>query len=442
MTTTTPTAGDVADRPHRPWRWVAAAVVAGALIRIVYVWTVTRHDRVIGDQVYYSAQAHLNASGHWFAQPFDEARPGADHPPLATALLTPITFVTKGGAFVMAQRWWNVALGLLNIVLLGALAKRLCGPVVAAVAMGLAALHASWWMGDALVLSEPSAVLAVLVLLLAVVHAGARPDRRRAALAGAAGGLAALGRPEMALLVPILVLPIVGAGLRGPATRRAAVGRMAIALGASLAVVGPWVVWNLARFEDRVLISSNDGFTLLGANCPSTYYGPMLGGYDIGCALAAPIPPGLDASQASAIRTELAVDYARAHPGRLPLVAAARLGRFAVVYDVAGEVGAGPGEGRPRWAMWIGMAQHWVLLPFAVAGALTLPWRRRLILLAVPAVSVLAAVTIASYWRLRVPADIALIVLAATGMVAAWRRWRSPGMDRGAGEPVGSLSGL
>jgi dolichyl-phosphate-mannose-protein mannosyltransferase len=442
MTAPTATTERVAGGRWASWRWAAIALLAGAVIRVVYVWTVTRHDRVIGDQVYYSAQAHLNASGKWFVQPFDEMRPGADHPPLATALLTPITFLTKGGAFVMAQRWWNVALGLVNIVLLGALAKRLCGRRVAAVAMCLAAVQASWWMGDALVLSEPSSVLAVLLLLLAVVHAGDGPGFRTAALAGAAGGLAALGRPEMALLVPVLVAPTVGVGLRRSATRQAAVGRVAIALGASLCIVGPWVAWNVVRFEDRVLISSNDGFTLLGANCPSTYYGPMIGGYDIGCALAAPIPAGLDGSQASAIRSEIAVDYARAHLRRLPVVAAARLGRFAVVYDVAGEVGAGPGEGRPRWAMWIGVAQHWALLPFAVIGALTLPRRQRVIVLAVPAVSMIAAVTIASYWRLRVPADIALIVLAGAGLVAAWRRVRPPGMNQGEGEPIGSLSGL
>ena len=394
----------------------AGALALAALVRIAYVWAVTRHDRVVGDQIYYSVQARANAFGHWFVQPFDEGRPGADHPPLTVLLLTPITFVFRHGAFVMAQRWFNVSIGIVNVGLLGYLVKRSAGERAAVVAMGLAAVQASWWMGDGLVLSEPASVLAILLLLLAVLHLTERPTTRRAVLGGALGGVVAFGRPEMALLVPFLVLPAAAVGLRDHATRRSALVRMGVALGAAVIVVTPWIGWNLARFEDRVLISSNDGFTLLGANCPTTYFGPGIGTYDIGCALAPVIPPGLDSSQASAIRSRIAVDYVRAHLTRLPLVGAARLGRLALVYGVGNEVTSGPAEGRPTWAMWIGVVQHWLLLPFAVLGAFRLDRRHRRLVLAVPAVSILAAVVIASYWRIRVPADIALVLLAATGI--------------------------
>jgi hypothetical protein len=249
--------------------------------------------------------------------------------------------------------------------------------------------------------------------------------------------MAALGRPEMALLVPLLVVPAVVIRRRDQASRRATWLRVGAALGAAAMVVTPWIGWNLTRFEDRVLISSNDGFTLLGANCPSTYFGAGIGTYDIRCALDPVIAPGLDSSQASTIRSRIAVDYARAHITRLPLVGAARLGRLALVYGVGNEVSSGPAEGRPTWAMWIGVAQHSLLLPFAVVGATTLERRHRRLVLAVPAVSILAAVLIASYWRIRVPADIALIVLAAIGITRLLPRTSvaSPASNDGAAVP-------
>ncbi len=395
-------------------RRVLPVLVAFA-VRAVYLWLVTGTDPVTGDQVYYSAQAHMNATGTWFAQPFQEYLPGADHPPLTVALLTPISWVFRNGDFVLAQRWFNLAIGLVDVVLIGWIARRMVGERAARIVMVLAAIHASWWMGDTLVLSEPSAVLAVLLTIVGVLRLRERPGLAAAALCGAAGGLTALGRPEMALLIPLAVLPTAWVSGRSVGGRRASIRFTAVAAAAVLVVVGPWVAWNTSRFEDRALISTNDGFTLLGANCPTTYFGPGIGSYDIGCALSAPIPEGLDSSQASTIRTRLAVEYATDHLGRIPLVAAARFARLALVLGVGTEVRNAAAEGRPEWAMWIGVAQHWLLLPLAVAGWAVLRRDDRRLLMVVPLASLIAAVVIASYWRIRVPADIALLILAGAG---------------------------
>lgn len=410
-----------------PWIVVLGTALA---VRAVHVVLVTS-EGVAGDQVYYSVQAHLNATGKWFVQPFAEHQPGADHPPLTTAALTPITWLFRDGGFVAAQRWFTVAVGLANVALLGRLVRRLAGPRAGLIAAALAAVHASWWMGDSLILSEPYAVAAVLGLLSLVVDGRDRPTAARAAAVGAAGGLVALGRPELALLLPLVVIGALLRRRRDPARqgyRDLAVPFAALVATAALVVL-PWVGWNLARFEARVLVSSNDGFTLLGANCPSTYFGSGIGSYDIRCALAPEIPAGFDSSQASELRGELAVDYARAHAERLPLVATARLARLWLVFGVGQEVAGGPAEGRPEWAMWIGVAQHWALLPLAGYGLGRLPRPDRRLLLTIPAIATVAGVLIAAYWRIRVPSDLVLLAGAAVGLDRLSRRWSGDAGD-------------
>ncbi len=405
-------------------RGVLVAAGIGLIVRALYAVFVTTDDGVVGDQIYYSAQAHLNATGHWFVQPFTADVPGADHPPLTSALLTPITWVFRNGSFVAAQRWFTVGIGLLNIGLIAAVARRVGGVRAGIIAAVLAAVHAAFWMGDALILSEPSAIAAVLGLLLAIGRLADDPTPRRAVVVGVLGGLVALGRAEMLLLLPLLMVPFLVERVRRVGWRPAAL-TAAIAVGTMAVVISPWVTWNVVRFEERALISTNDGFGLLGANCETTYYGDRIGSYDIGCALAPPIPPDFDPSQASKLRGDLAIDYARDHAGRLPLVAAARLARLWLVFDVRHEVAGGPGEGRPEPAMWVGVAQFWLLVPFAAFGFTRIARRDRWFLLAIPAVSTIAGALIAAYWRIRVPADLTLLIAAAIGIDqlrgAGWR---------------------
>ena len=43
--------------------------------------------------------------------------------------------------------------------------------------------------------------------------------------------------------------------------------RIGAAVGASVLVVAPWVVYNLSRFDQPVFLSTNDGLALAGSNC-------------------------------------------------------------------------------------------------------------------------------------------------------------------------------
>jgi hypothetical protein len=97
-------------------------------------------------------------------------------------------------------------------------------------------------------------------------------------------------------------------------------------------------------------------------------------------------------------------------------VGAARAARLWTLYDPALEARGGPGEGRPEWAMWIGITQLWLLLPCAALGVAVVHGRRRWLLLTLPVVATVAGVFVAAYWRVRIPADVSVVVLAAAGV--------------------------
>ena len=92
-------------------------------------------------------------------------------------------------------------------------------------------------------------------------------------------------------------------------------------------VLAPWVGANLVRFERPVLLTTNDGTTLLGANCQDAYYGSDIGGWSLFCVVEERSPLGEDPGVRSARHRRLAISYAADHVQRLPLIAAARLGR-------------------------------------------------------------------------------------------------------------------
>ncbi len=147
-----------------------------------------------------------------------------------------------------------------------------------------------------------------------------------------------------------------------------------MATAALALVIAPWALWNQTRFHDSVPLSTNDGTTLLGANCPATYDSNIVGGWSLACVLKTKIPR--DASVASARQSKIGIDYAKAHLGRLPIVLVAREGRTFGFWRPDQSVYINTGEGRPEWASWTAFAVFWALIPVAVVGAVGLRRRR------------------------------------------------------------------
>lgn len=408
------------------WRRVLAVAALGLVLRLGFVVFETRFDEPVGDQLFYSAQALANSEGRWFEQPFARGEPAADHPPLTALVLTPVSWLAErqpirsGVSLVTAQRLFMPLIGVVGVIVMALIGRRIAGDRAGVIAAAISALYANIWVNDGLLMAESATFVLMGSMILAALWFLRRPDPRRATVLGVTGGLAALTRPELLLTMPMIAVFV--AAVLWPARRRAVTSVLVSALACSV-VIMPWVAWNNLRFDAPVLLSTNDGLTLAGGHCDRTYFVDV-GGWDIWCAYATEIPAGDDASEASRRMRDDGLDYWRTHLDRYPVVAAARVARVASIGFFGASARAGTSEGRPEWVSHLGAAQYWMLMPLAVVG-----WRRlgrgaerRLLVAAVPVVLAVAVLANA-FVRFRVPAEIGLVVLASVGVTHLIDRW-------------------
>lgn len=401
---------------------LAVITAIGAVWRLGYLVVAKRGEPLLlNDSLYYSIQAGRNSEGDWFREGLT-ALPGAEHGPLTSLWLTPWSL--GGGDGVMWQRLAMTLLGVATVAVIGIAGRRLAGPAVGLVAAALAAAYPNLWVNDSLVMSESLACLLVALALVVALDLHVDPSPGRAAVLGVLVGLACLTRSELGLLA---------VGFAGLAWWRSAGRRRAVAPGVLLAAaaltVAPWVAWNLSQFDRPVLLSTNDGTTLLGANCERTYFDD-LGGWDIRCLEPVPTDETVDASVRSAERRAVAVDYVEDHVTRVPVVVMARIGRTLDVYGLSSLVALDRGEEKAAWAVWAGIVVWWVLAVAAIVGWRALgrsdgTGRTARWWLAVPLATTLVT-TILFYGahRIRAPAEPAVVLLAAVGLVAGWSWWR------------------
>ena len=400
-------------------RWSLVALALGLAIRIPLLVHAQRQG-VPGDQLQYSAQAMVKADGRWFEQPFFPGVPAAEHPPVLSTLLTPITWLVSHEQMIFSQRLVVLAFGLLNIALMYVLGRR-WSQRAAVLCSLLAAVDVHLFLDDVLIFSETIAVtLVILVLLVLTRPPDRRRPRRESIELGVLLGMAVLTRAELALAVPMVwawqwrCLP--------DRRRWRTIAHSAVPVVVAMATVAPWVLWNQSRFEESVTLSTNDGLTLLGANCDETYYGDELGGWSFSCALAVEGGPDDDASVVSGLRRDAAISYVRHHLGRTPLVAVARVLRQWELGWVGSQASIADQEGRPPWLQLLGTAQWWALGALGIVGLMRADRRRRWLLLILPVQVTLVAALIEPQWRLRAPAQPAIIVAAALGLLALRER--------------------
>ncbi|MCB1039510.1 MAG: glycosyltransferase family 39 protein, partial [Acidimicrobiales bacterium] len=422
--------------------WPATAVLAlvGFLGRLLYlVASGVDHESTFrqGDAFWYSSVAIATADGHAFTNPFFGV-PTADHPPITVVVLTPVSWLFGSSTF--AQRLAMVVVGAATIAVVAAAGRRLAGPRVGLVAAALCAASPALWVNDVLIMSETLTALAVAVVLLLGIRLAREPTMGRAVALGAVCGLAALTRAETGLYLPLLVWPTLALARDVELRRR--VARIAAATAATAAVMAPWSIYNLTRFDEPVPISTNDGLTLLGANCDATYGGEILGGWVIDPCISDfwahmddrkkpgpdSFPPGepcpdtsqhrppcWDAATVSKLMRAEGLRYARHHLGDLPKVVYARNGRVWGWYRLDQAVGTGVAEGRVRWVTRLGYYAAWAMVPLSAVGAVALR-RRRISLLpfgASLAIVVLVSTLFYGLARFRIPWDVAACLLSA-----------------------------
>jgi 4-amino-4-deoxy-L-arabinose transferase-like glycosyltransferase len=388
-------------------RRLIAIVIAGLAARLVYVLALSRHLRGTGDSEYFHALGNLIADGRGFVEPIQflpgQATATALHPPLFPLVLAAASKLGVNG--YLGHRLVVCLVGAATIAAVGYLGRRVAGERVGLVAAGVAAAYPVLIAADGAVMSETLYGFTTVLALIAAYRLRERPSAGRAAELGLAVAVAALTRAEALLLLPLLAVPALW---RAPRPRAAPA---AAACAACALLLAPWLARDWHVFHRPVLISTNSGSVIAGANCRGTYNGAGTGGWLFDC-----VPPASTSNEAKwqAEVTRHGLRYARGHAGRLvAVVIPVRLLRSFDLYQPF--LQAKFSEARQRGMEVAGVIVYWLLAPFAVYGAVLL--RRRgqpLWPLAAPLV-VVVIVSVLGYGipRFRQPLDLVIAVLAA-----------------------------
>jgi hypothetical protein len=410
-------------------RGLAVIALGGLVLRLIYAYAIVKSKPLLGDALEFQQQANLLASGHgliepqlWLTQHI--VRASADKPPVYTLLETVISLF--GGRTWAWHDIVDLGAGTGTVWVTGLLGHRVGGGGVRAarlglIAAGITAAYPLLIAADGSLRSESVFALFVTLSLLCALRLRDDPSVRRAITLGFVIALAALTRSEGLLL--LVLLPFGLAGWRRGLT----------SVVACVLVLVPWLLHCWVTFGQPVLISTNVGGLLAGANCPQTYHGPLLGQWDLGCLPPPEVGVGggtetNEAAESDHLR-DVGLSYARHHAGRLPVVIAARIGRsFELFLPQQQWAMEAFFEGRNEKVEEAGVLVYYVVGLLAVAGTVLL-WRRRgpwRILLSPLVLVVFVSVTGYGFTRFRVGAEPALIVLAAVALDGlAQRRWPS-----------------
>jgi 4-amino-4-deoxy-L-arabinose transferase-like glycosyltransferase len=397
--------------------WLAAIVAVGVGLRALQTLVIAPWPPgIFNDEAYYSTLARLVADGEGFVRPAEFYRdhlslPTAERAPLFTTLVAALYKLGLAGG---EGRLVGLFTGGGAIAALGLLGRRVAGPRAGLIAAGIAALYPTLIAADGAMMTESTYGVFAAFSMLVAYRLLDRPSVPFALLLGALLGLAALARGEALLLLPLLLIPLV---------RRPGGWRVAAAVCAMFIVVlTPWTVRNWSAFDRPVLVATEGGETLAGANCDVTYYGRRIGTWQYSCAQFD--GRGNEAKELNDAGHR-GLRYARSHAGRLPLVLAARFARTWGLWQPF----AVP-EGRRKWVQQLGAAIYFLLIPLAVYGVVLLRRRRfPLLILLAPFITVtLTALLAYGQIRFRQSAELSLVVLSAVTLERLLPFQKRPGV--------------
>ncbi len=394
---------------------VIAAVAL--IVRLVYVYTVARHLTLGLDSIWYELVSGPLAHGKGVIDPVPYFTSGrevatAGHPPLYPAFLAVVTRVANNerDTFLVA----GALAGTVTVVLVGCIGRRIAGPYVGLVAAALAAGFPSLIAVDGALMSETLSIPLLLAGVLATMHARAHPSWWRWALAGVLFGLMTLTRADAVVPAVLVLGPTIW--LAAPNLRRRAVFG-AVALGAFLLVVLPWLVRNEVQVRAFTVTTTSSAITVEGANCATTYHGPLVGYWDPGC--VSPNDRGLSEHAYAAAANRHGIDYARRHARRWPLVVAVRELRVLGLYHPRAQTRLDAIESRSyhfqvlAWACWL------PVMVLGVLGMVRLVRMRRPVWPLLAVLVALFVIVALSYGnqRFRTAAEPVMLVAAAAAIV-------------------------
>lgn len=425
---------------------LAAVTAAGVVFQLAYV-VLFQHDySVWGDSYFYHEAGQLLADGFGWINPYIYETTGveqqsADHPPLYIAFIA--LWSAVGVRSELAHMVvTTLVFGTAVIACSGLVARKVAGERTALIAAALVSLSPGVWGWHGTILSEPTAMLGVLLVALACYRYRERVTPWRAAVAGASITLAVFGRAEFLLLSVFAVVPIMLLDRSQPLPRRWV--HLVVAGAACVATLAPWVAFNLSRFDETVLVSEGFPVTLATANCELTYFGEDTGYWNLNCAGNYLAAAGLDLENStqperSKAMQDGALEFIGENLDRVPTVIAARWARITSVWKPLEQ--AAVDSIIERRDLWVTQSAHLsflLLAPAAVAGLVVL--RRRGVPIAPllgPLVTVFVAVTILfgqSRYRASVEPIVAVLAAVALGALVDW--WRTALVDADAGTDV------
>ena len=379
-----------------------------------------------GDAYYYHHQAQLNLEGHWFVDPFvflakhhrEALVPSAQHPPMFTMLLTFGDLL--GLKSTDAQLVLICLIGTATIALTGVVARDLVTPRAGVIAAVIAALYPGFWVFDGEVMSEALVMLLAAVTILAANRCFRQFTIGRIVVLGLLTGICALTRAELVLLVPLVALPTVW--WQRSLSRRRRVALCGLAVAVAVAPMLPWFARNIAVFHHPVLLSDQLQVTVAAANNAQTYHGPLTASWCYTCLLTARFPGGDDESDQADYWQGQAEHYIAAHKTRALEVAVDRVGLEWGFYAPLIHADQDFLEGWPIPVSDAWLAWYYPLLALAACGAVILRRRGQPIypLMAMFIVATLTAFATYGSYRFRSEAEVAIVILAAVTLDAAW----------------------
>jgi 4-amino-4-deoxy-L-arabinose transferase-like glycosyltransferase len=406
---------------------LACITAFGFGVRVAYVLAYSDRISFGLDSVWYQLVSGTLVSGDGYVDPekfygHGTAVATAFRPPLYPVFLAAVT-KTVGGS----QRTFQLvgcAIGLITIVLIAQLGRRLGGDAVGLCAAALAAVYPVFIAVDASVMSETIYLPLVTGCVLAVYCAIDKPTVLRWALVGLLAGAAVLTRGDGVVLVAVLVIPAALFGPRAPWRRR-----LLLAASAALVVgivLAPWMLRNHQRLGTFTIATLDPATAVAGTNCPATYDGPLLGSWSFECTQR----PDQGSISEVAVSNELQRDgrrFVQDHLDRVPVVVAVRVLRLWGLYDPVAQSRQEAVESRSYGWQLVSEAAY---LPVAILAAYGFVLLRRRHAQLLPMVAVLIAVTVTAALvygkqRFRVSAEPVLLVAAAVAIMHIVTRGRT-----------------
>jgi hypothetical protein len=247
---------------HRTWLILTGVTLLAFVLRLTFVYLTGMADRVVNaDGHAYGLIATNLLGGHGFA--LQPGLPTAQRPFAYPWLLAGI--FSLSGISVVAVQWVQALLGSLVVLPTGALAYRLGGPAVAALAGLAVAVHPVLIYLTALLAPDGVAMFGEFLLLWLALQIASGPRRRRRLTLAATvvAALTILLRPELLLVVVLLPVAVgLAYGWRTPALRW--VGAVTV-LSLVLALV-PVTIRNLVVFDAFIPLPAVGGITFWGGN--------------------------------------------------------------------------------------------------------------------------------------------------------------------------------